>query len=276
MRWPGLGLLLLALVACDGGGSAEHASDTGGRLEITGSGTVAPLIAEIGSRFEAVHPEARIAVQTGGSSRGISDASSGLADIGMASRELTAGEQERLVQHRIAVDGVALIVHANNPVRELERDQVIGLFTGAIDNWSRLGGPDRPVTIVDKADGRATLTVFLEHFGLERDAIAADMIIGDNQHGIRAVAGNPGAIGYVSIGAAAREVERGTAIRMPVLAGQAATLENVRSGAYPLSRDLILVTGPEPSPLARRFLAFVRDPAMHDLYRDFGYVPATQ
>ena len=71
---------------------AAHAADT--KIVITGSSTVAPLIAEIGKRFEEKNPGVRVDVQTGGSSRGINDARSGLANIGMASRALKDGEKD--------------------------------------------------------------------------------------------------------------------------------------------------------------------------------------
>ncbi len=275
MRRLLLGVLALALAAC-GNGDQTADSATGGRLEITGSSTLAPLIAEIGARFEAAHPDARIAVQTGGSSRGISDAAEGLADIGMSSRELTETEQRRLRQHRIGVDGIAVILHRDNPVDRLSREQLVALFTGGVDNWQEVGGADRAVTVVDKADGRATLTEFLRFFDLPREAIAAHLIIGDNQHGIRSVAGNPGAIGYVSVGAGTVEAERGTAIRLVAIDEQWPTLETVRNGDYALTRDLILVSGAEPSALTLAFIDFVRDAAVHDLYADFGYVPAAE
>ena len=81
-----------------------------GKLMVTGSSTVAPLVSEIAKRFEQLHPDVRVDVQTGGSGKGIADARIGVADIGMASRALK-DEESDLVAHKIAADGVGLIVH---------------------------------------------------------------------------------------------------------------------------------------------------------------------
>lgn len=249
------------------------APDTGAqRLTVTGSSTVAPLVAEIGKRFEAAHPGARVEVQTGGSSRGVLDARRGLADIGMASRALHADETD-LQGHAIALDGIGLIVHADNPVAALDDDTVRALFTGAMADWSALGQPERAVVVVNKADGRSTLELFLSHFGLERTAVAADVVIGDNAQGIKTVAANAGAIGYVSIGAAQQAVADGTRIRLLGMAGVPATLEAVRSGRYPLSRPLMLVTVGPGSPLAQAFIEFARAPTHHDLVTGLSFVP---
>jgi phosphate transport system substrate-binding protein len=82
----------------------------------------------------------RIDVQTGGTSRGIRDARSGLAHIGMVSRALKKEEETDLIPFTIAIDGLALIVHADNPLAELTRQQTIGIYTGKIGNWSELEG----------------------------------------------------------------------------------------------------------------------------------------
>lgn len=104
-----LATLLAALAIVPG----AHAA--GGKLVLTGSSTVAPLALEIGKRFEAMNPGVCVDVQTGGSSRGVADAMSGLADIGLMSRALKPAVAKTLAAYTIALDGVALIVHAGNP-----------------------------------------------------------------------------------------------------------------------------------------------------------------
>jgi len=280
---PGLLCLLVLMTACSDPGpvGADTPGELQGRLEITGSSTIAPMLGEIAQRFEGLHPGVRIAIQTGGSSRGVADIRRGIAQIGMSSRELNDTERQGLEIHRLGLDGLALITHADNPVQGLDSDQVIAIFSGRTRNWSGLDGADRQITVINKADGRATLTVFLEHFGLTSDAIRADMMIGENQHGIRAVAGNPGAIGYVSIGAAAHEAARGSGIRLLSLDGVAPQTALVQAGEYPLIRSLYLVLREDAAPpdtnpqqhLARRFVDYARSDAVHDLFADFGYVP---
>jgi len=94
-----IGMLVVgaALIGCEDRATPTTAPDAlSGKLSLTGSSTVAPLAGEIAKRFEELHPDARVDVQTGGSSRGIADARRGTADIGMASRALKPDESEIL------------------------------------------------------------------------------------------------------------------------------------------------------------------------------------
>jgi phosphate transport system substrate-binding protein len=243
-----------------------------GKLVVTGSSTVAPLAAEIGQRFESLHPDARIDVQTGGSSRGIADARNGLADIGMVSRALEPAESDLSV-HPIAVDGVCIIVHQENPIQSLTDEEIVAIYTGKTENWHEVGGMDGPIVVVNKADGRATLEVFLEHYKLEGSQITADVIIGDNQQGIKTVAANPLAIAYVSIGAADFEARSGTAIKLLDASGVAATTQNVSRGEFPITRPLNFVTQGEPKPLAEAFIEFAQSPQVHDIIEAQYFVP---
>lgn len=255
-------------------GACSRSSAAGATLVLTGSSTVAPLAAEIAKRFERLHPGVRIDVQTGGSARGIADALSGAADIGMVSRALTPGERRSLVASTIAYDGVCLIVHADNPIRSLTDEQVVAIYEGRIRNWRQVGGRDAPITVVHKAEGRATLELFLAYFGLDNARVAPSVVIGDNEQGIRTVAGDPNAIGYVSIGNATYDAEHGVAIKLLPVAGVPATLAEVAAGRFPIARELNLVTRGEPRGLARAFIEFARSEAVHDLVRAQFYVPA--
>ena len=239
-------------------------SPLSGKLTITGSSTVAPLAAEIAARFEQRHPGVRIDVQTGGSSRGIADVQSGAADIGMASRTLADSEIE-LTAHRIAVDGICIVVDASNLIESLTDEQVVAVFRGWVSNWKELGGDDLPIVVVNKAAGRATLEVFLHYFQLDSAEIDADIIVGENQQGIKTVAGNPSAIGYVSIGTVGAEIERGTPIRSVQSGDVAPTTENVASGKFPITRPLLLVTKGELSGLKKSFVEFAQSSDVTDL-----------
>lgn len=242
------------------------------KVVITGSSTVAPLVAEIAKRFEQRHPGVRVDVQSGGSSRGIADARSGLADIGMVSRALKPDEAD-LNAATIAMDGVGLIVHSSNPVQTLSDAQITDIYTGAISNWKDVGGPDRRITVVNKAEGRSTLELFLHYTGLKNSEIKAQIVIGDNAQGIKSVAANPGAIGYVSIGTAEYDENHGTLIQLISLRGIAATVANVRGGKFPLSRPLNLVTKGAPTGLAKRFVDFATSGAVNDLVEAQFFVP---
>jgi phosphate transport system substrate-binding protein len=260
----GVRTLLAALCLLSSAMLMQTAAAAESRLVITGSSTVAPLVLEIAKRFESRNPGVRIDVQSGGSSRGIADARSGVAQIGMVSRALKADEGD-LVAHTIAMDGIALIVHRSNPVSRLTDEQVRAVYRGEVSNWRDVGGPQRPITVVNKAEGRSTLELFLQHFGLKNSEVRAQVVIGENQQGIKTVAGNPGAVGYVSIGTADYEAAHGAAIRPLPMAGVEASVESVRGGRFPLSRPLNLVTAGRPGALEQRFIVFAQSKAVDDL-----------
>lgn len=244
----------------------------GERLVLTGSSTIAPLALELAKRFEKTRPGARVDVQSGGSSRGISDVRSGVAHVGMVSRALHASEED-LTPHTIAMDGVALIVHKANPITVLTDAQVRAIYTGQLSDWAALGGTKGPITVVTKSEGRSTLELFLHYFGLQARDVRAHVVIGENQQGIKTVAGNPRTIGYVSIGSAESEAASGTPIRLLPMNGVEATTASVQSGLFPLSRPLNLVTAAAPSRLATVFIAFCQSPGVHDLVKDAHFVP---
>lgn len=243
-----------------------------GRVTLTGSSTVAPLAAELAKRFEKLHPKVRIDVQTGGSGKGIADARMGVADIGMASRALKPDESD-LVSHQIAADGVGLIVHQSNPLSELSHDQILAIYQNRLNNWNELGGEDQQIVVVHKAEGRATLEVFLKHFDIENPTVKADVIVGDNEHGVKTVAGAEGAIGYVSIGTAEANIEAGVPIRLLPLGGVEASTATVASGEFPMSRPLNLITTASPSHLAAKFIRFCQSANVHDLVKSQYFVP---
>jgi phosphate transport system substrate-binding protein len=260
--------LAASALACGRPGRTE-------RLVVTGSSTMAALVTEIGKRFESDYPSVRVDVQTGGSARGISDARRGLADVGMVSRSLKGSEAD-LHGFPIARDGIGIIVHRENPVSALANAQVVAIFTGAIGNWSELGGREAPITVVNKAEGRSTLELFLRHFGLQSTDIRASVVIGDNEHGIKTVAGDPAAIGYVSIGSAEDAVARGVPIRLLPMDGVEAKTGNVRNGTFPLSRELNLVTRDEPVGLAQQWIDYARSARVRDLVEELYFVPLAE
>jgi len=242
------------------------------KLSLTGSSTVAPLALEIAKRFEQNNAGVRIDVQTGGSGRGLADARSGVADLGLVSRALKAEESD-LQSFTIALDGIAIILHETNPVRVLSKEQIIAIYTGQIQNWKAVGGKDQPITVVNKAEGRSTLELFAQFFGLKNSQIKAQVVIGDNQQGIKTVAGNPGSIGYVSIGAAEFEIDNGVPIQMLPMNGVKPSTASVRDGSFPLSRPLNLVRKGPLTGLARQFVDYAQNPLVHDLVKEQYFVP---
>jgi phosphate transport system substrate-binding protein len=260
-----------------GCGTTDRASGSvgEGKLTLSGASTAAPVVNEIAKRFESRRPGVRVDVQTGGSSRGVADVRRGTVDIGMVSRPLTADEND-LTAHRIAMDGVALIVHRDNAVTELTRQQIVDIYTARIESWSAVGGAPAPITVVNKAEGRSTLELFLAHFKVKREEIRADVVIGENLHGIQTVAGDPYAIGYVSIGTAEFERFNGVPIKLLPLEGVGASTANVLNGTFPLSRPLNLVTRGNRSALTDAFIALATSRDVNDLVKAQFFVPVVE
>jgi len=261
-------VLSLSLISLLWGCSPSHTD----KLILTGSSTIAPLAVELAYAFEQLHPEVEIDVQMGGSSRGINDVRLGLSDIGMASRELKPEEQD-LQAHTVAYDGITIILNSENPVTKITDEQVIAIYTNQINNWSALGGPDQPITVVNKAEGHSTLELFLHYFKIKNTQVIPDAVIGDNQQGIKTVVGNPWAIAYVSIGTAEYESQHKQPIKLLSLGGIEASTATVKTGVFPLSRPLNFVTASTPSGWAKEFIDFSQSVQAHSLIINQYFIP---
>ena len=267
-----LSMAVLMCVPPSAGAQGTVADQLTGKLVITGASTLAPLIAVIGKRFESLYPRVRIDVQSGGSSRGVADARQGLADIGMVSRAMKEDERD-LSAFPVARDGVCPILHQENPVQALTDEQVVEIYTGKITNWKAVGGTDAPITVVNKAEGRSTLEVVLHYFKLKNVDVKAQVVIGDNEQGVKTVAGNRNAIGYVSIGTAEYDATHGVPIKLLPIGGVSASTESVQKGIFPLSRPLHIVTRTPPVGLAKAFIEYTQSKAVHDLIKQQYFVP---
>lgn len=242
------------------------------KLTLTGSSTLAPLVSEIAKLFEKNNPGLRIDVQTGGTSRGISDTLQGTVDIGMISRALKP-EEKKLSSFTIANDGICIIIHKSNSITSLTHEQVIGIYTGKIKNWKEVAGADAPITVVNKAEGRSTLELFLHYFNLKASEIKSSVIIGDNEQGVKTVSGNPNSIGYVSIGTAEFNFQNKVSIKLLPLDGVEASTENVRNGNFPLSRPLNLVTKTKPIGDIKNFIDFAQSKEVYETIKQLYFVP---
>lgn len=280
MRVPLLTLasaLVLFVGGCDGATDAESPER---RILLTGSSTIAPLATEIAARFEQANPNVRIDVETGGSSRGIRDARSGAADVGMSSRTLRGEEEEGLAQIRLAFDGVAFVVHADNPIGELSDEDLLAIYTGERMRWSDVGGEDAPIVVVSRAEGRSELDLVAEYLDIEPSAIRADVVDGETQQNLKTVIGNVNAITYTSVGAAEFAILEGSPLKILPLAGVEATSASIRSGEFPLARPLILLRPDadgdgvaDPDPTVDAYIEFATGPDVSDLAIGLGYVP---
>jgi phosphate transport system substrate-binding protein len=264
--------LVLCAALATGFVTSEASAQKKQTIVVTGASTIAPLMQEIAHRYEEITGAVLIDVQSGGTSRGISDVRRKIADIGMVSRAVNADEKD-VSPTLLGRDGVAIIVHKANPVAALSDDQVRQIYRGAVTNWSAVGGLDAAITVVNKAEGRSTLDVFLAFTKLTAKEVKAHVIIGDNEQAVKVVTGNPRSIGYVSVGTAEYHIQNNAPLKMIGLGPVAPSTANVANGTYAAARELNLVTfGPIP-PHVAAFLAFATSEKNHDLVREYFFVP---
>jgi len=153
-----------------------------------------------------------INIQGGGSSAGARSVLSGVAEVGMLSRELQ-GDEKALIPTIIAYDAIALIVHPSNPSRNLDIDEIRSIFTGEITNWLEVGGKSRKIHAVAREEGSGTRGAFDEII-MGTAEVTPGAIVQDSNGAVREiVAGDPSAIGYLSLGLVDKRVKSHSRLR---------------------------------------------------------------
>ncbi|HEV7801376.1 MAG TPA: substrate-binding domain-containing protein, partial [Burkholderiales bacterium] len=192
--------LLLALMShqahpqtANGGRAAQ------GKLIVTGSGVMVPLVSGIARRFESAHPGVKIDVQPGGSGKALADLRAGACDIGMLARSLRQGERD-LFASAIARDGVAIMVHRDNPVKRIDASQLREVLTGRLANWKALGGRDAPVKLGWRSKGEGAVELMLDHLKLKRDQIGPHVLLTTSADAIKLVGHDPNGMAMASVG----------------------------------------------------------------------------
>jgi phosphate transport system substrate-binding protein len=267
----GLGLLLLsaALAGCSGGKPEK--------ITILGSNTIGEELApQLVAEFKKDHPDVAFELEFKGTTYGLGALIVGRCDIAAASRDATTNEVElakaRGVEFNDAVIGaydVAVVVNAASPVGSLTREQVRDLFTGTVQNWKDVGGPDVPVHLYIRHPNSGTYLGFRE-LAMENKPYALHLQTSTNYADIvKAVAQDAGGIGYATIGLAS------TAGVKPVsIAGVAPTVASVNKGQYPYARTLRLYTDKaNATPTARSFVEFVQSTRGQEIVNRMGYSP---
>ncbi|HWQ14960.1 MAG TPA: phosphate ABC transporter substrate-binding protein [Roseiflexaceae bacterium] len=255
----------LALLA----GLVANSARPQARLTITGSTSMTPFVEQLAEHYQRDHPGTSVDVQGLGSSAGIRAAAEGVSELGMSSRALDEEEAAQLVQALMARDALAVIVHPTNPVQQLTREQILGVFTGAITAWDALGGPPRPIVVASREVGSGTFSAF-EELVLQRASITPAALRQGSNGAIRQiVADDSDAIGDISLGIGDQSV-RGVAID-----GVPPSVAEVEAGAYRLMRPFLIVwrKGHTLSPLAASFLDYVLGPEGQAELARAGLVP---
>ncbi len=246
-------------------------------LRISGSTTVLPIAQRAAEDYMKLHPEVRLSVSGTGSGEGLKALMEKATDIATSSRDLKPREIERMKSHDLelekhvaAIDCIAVIVHPDNPIDGLSLKELKGLYDGRFRNWKELGGADKKVIAINRDVSSGTFETWLEMvLGGERFRPDAQMQTSSGAVSY-AVSGNRYAIGYIGLGYVTPRV------KVLAIDGVKPSLETVRSGKYPLARELYLFTGPDPPAVALDFIDFLHSPASRRLIEKEGFIPVEE
>jgi phosphate transport system substrate-binding protein len=236
-------------------------------LTLSGSTSLLPLAEKWTDAYRKDHPQLAIAVQGGGSTAGVQAAISGTAQIGLVSRALTPSELARARGIEVARDGVVLVVHPSNPLRDVSLSAVRAAYADRIGSWLPLSGRRLPITLITREEGSGTRAAF-EALVMGGERIASSALVQDSTGAVRQmVSSDPAALGYISIGLV------DASVRPLRLDGVEANERNIDAGRYPLVRPFLFVTRGQLSDPARDFIAWVGSPRALSLLRSEGLLP---
>jgi phosphate transport system substrate-binding protein len=244
---------------------APPEADASGKISLAGSTTVQPLAEVLAEAYMDLNSDVVIEVQGGGSSVGVTSAGEGTVDIGNASRAIKDSEFETfpdLEVFTIAYDGIAIVTHPDTELPSLSVAQVRDIFAGEITNFSEVGGPDAPITVVSREEGSGTRAAFeelvMEHE--EEKVITENALLQQSNGQVRTtVSTTPNTIGYLSFGF----LDDST--RPVAIDGAEPTVSNVKNGSYPIFRPLNMLTNGAPNEAAQAFLDFILSDAGQEI-----------
>ena len=257
-------VLTLALAACGSKNDTntnDNSNDTNndnapaavtGTVATDGSTSMEKVIGALSESFMANNADTTVTYNPTGSGAGITAVQEGTCDIGLSSRALKDEEKSAGLKETIlAYDGIAIIVHPDNPVSDLTIEQIAQLYTGEITNWKDVGGNDAEVVLIGREAASGTRDGFESITGTKEKCQYRQELTSTGDV-ITAVSQNPDAIGYASLASIKDSVK---ALNVDGVTPSEAT---VKDGSYKVQRPFVLVTveGKALTPVAQAFFDY--------------------
>lgn len=260
-------LTAAVLIACTfaGCGNSEGKS-----VSTDGSTSMEKVIGALGEAFEEKNRGVAFTYNPTGSGTGITAVLEGRCDIGLSSRNLKEEEASKgLSETVLAYDGIAVIVHPDNPVTDLDIETIAKIYTGEITDWKDAGGKEGEIVLIGREPNSGTRDGF-ESITDTADKCKYRQELTSTGDVITAVAGNPNAVGYASIASV-----KGTVKALSV--GGVTPAENtIKDGSYKIQRPFVLVTKEDTklSKTAQEFFDFCLSEDAKEIITGAGVVPA--
>lgn len=252
----------------------EETTALSGTVATDGSTSMEEVIGALGEQFMADNSGVTVTYNPTGSGSGIEAVSNGSCDIGLASRALTDDEKAGgLTETIVALDGIAVIVNAENSVTDLSLEQIAQIYTGAVTDWSEFGSEAGTIAVIGRESGSGTRDGFESITGTEDQCVLAQELSSTGAV-IEAVRTTPGAIGYASLSA----VQGQEGITVLTVEGVAPSEATVLDGTYKIQRPFVFATRTDEalSEAAQAFFDFATSTAANDLIANAGAVPVAQ
>jgi len=263
--------ILAMLSACASNSKDENGASKNSKqaIAISGSTSVGPLAEKLAAKYKE-HANTKIEINQIGSSAGITNAMNGVSEIGMSSRDLKEEEKtSNLKEVIIAYDGIVVVTHPSNKVKNLSLEQVKRIFTGEVTNWKEVGGEDMEIVVVSREDGSGSRDAFQEIVGYGSGELIKNAIIASGNGNIKTtVANNKHAVGFISF-----EYIDDTISTMNI-DGIEATAENVLEQKYRLSRPFLFVYKENNlSGAGQKFIDFILSDEGQKVAAEAGAIP---
>lgn len=267
----GLTVLMVVLAACGNDESSGSSAGGGDLVTISGSTSVGPLAEKLAAKYEETE-NVKIEINQIGSSAGITNAINDVSQIGMSSRDLKQEEIDSGIEELvIAYDGIVVVAHPSNPVKNLTMEQVKQIFTGEITNWKDVGGKDMEIVVVSREDGSGSRDAFQEIVDYESGQLIRNAIVASGNGNIKTtVAMNKHAVGFISF-----EYVDETVSAMDIN-GVKAKASHVLDGSYQLSRPFLFVHKEDVPEAATKFMDFILSAEGQKIVEAAGAIPLTK